>query len=680
MFYTGAGVLPYAFFNNTIYFLIGREHKEVGWTGSNTFSDFGGAVEAAHESAEVLAEYGANPNEYATITAAVEFWEETMGLFYNSQQTFKMLTDQKGIKLASGTYLEHLLRVEYNPFWVELFTNAYNYVLSCAVASKKKIGMMHIPSCPDGFTEKTEIKWISYADLKNAVDMSNPEYRYHFRKTLQSLFKHNDFHQLLAEASIFKDPSIVGFIAPINPEPILPRVEYQWPVFYPNKNELITGHKLIASGPINSVKTQYHHLIVNLPIVIYNEKMAQMFQYIDSINQYHQEVKLYVYLKSLPGAKATDLPIMKNIYWVSKYCPLIDVNLQSKKLGSGSYGDTFLLSGPITKCCSKPLQFVAKSIKHSFDSTQLMNLALDSPCNNVLPKKKITDIFATESVSLAAVNCLVTHSVCYNFPYFYGTSLCQTNNITYMYMQFIEKSFSEETVTDTETDSIILQGLMGLYAMYKLKLVHGDINEHNLSYNLLPPGVTKNPIYQIKSELYLMGPKTNKILYFIDFGMGFIKDVLEPAPRLIKDKQRINNNVNWQKNIEKNIQSDDFKGPGFNAYKGYYVHNSDQADAAYLRRHLLDLYLLSETFNKKFGATKIISEIQKIILPIFYNPYFYALHPERLGYTSAEEIIDKVWELILKNNQIYGKIESYDRFEIRNLNPSDLMFLGNLHT
>ena len=291
MFYSGAGVLPYAFFNNTIYFLIAREHKEAGWSGSNTFSDFGGSVEAKHKSPEVLAEYGAQSNEYATITAAVEFWEETMGLFYDSHQTFKMLTDQKGIKIASGSYLEHLLRIEYNPFWVEIFKNAYNYVLSCAVPSSKKIGMMNIPSCPEGFTEKTEIKWISYLDLKNAVDSSNATYRPEFRNTLKNLFKDTNFQKLLLDASIFKDTSKTGFIAPVSSEPILPQIEYQWPNFYPSKKELV------SDVLINSLKTQYHHLLVQLPFIKNNEKMAQMFHYIDQINQYHQEVKMYVYLK-----------------------------------------------------------------------------------------------------------------------------------------------------------------------------------------------------------------------------------------------------------------------------------------------------------------------------------------------------------------------------------------------
>ncbi len=677
-----AGVLPYAFYNNTIYFLLGREHKEVGWTGGDKLSDFGGAVELEHKQQATLNEFGAVYDEYPMVTAATEFWEETLGLFFTEKETYDLLKKQNGIVVKGAHYYEHLLRVDYNPFWIELFRNAYNYVLSCAVpypGPGGKTGVfMYIPSCPKGYTEKTEIRWVSYADIKNEVDnysQATSEYRPELIGTLKKLFQDPLFPKLLDEASIFVDPHKIGFIAPTEAEKILPTEEYKWPNFYPEKDK-VSG----APGLITTITSQYGALLKSLPIVVTNPKLAAMFNYIDYNNQFHYEVKNFIYLKAVPdsGTK-NEAPILAKSYWTNKYCPLSDGSLTNKVLGSGSYGTAYSVTGPMTKCCSKPLKFVVKSITKAIDSKQLTDIQLDSPfAETIVPKKK-TDIFATEVGSLALTNYLATNSVSYNLPYFYGSALCNLDNTTYMYMQEFSTKFDHATIVDNEIDSLILQGMMAIRALYKVKLVHGDINNLNLAFNLLPATTTKQPVYKYNNTYYV-GPATNKVLSFIDFGMGFVKGLLESTERLEKDKQRINNNVNWNNTVVNNV----LKGDAYAAYKGYYVANPLQENAAYLRRHLLDLYLLFDTFTKKFGISKMTDmnkNVKDPMLKIFSNPMYYANHTNLISgkvTSNMDEVMIYYWDVLIKDLKFSPSIKVYDEIEFQKLNPADLMFLGNL--
>ena len=685
-----AGVLPYAFFNNTIYFLVGKEHKEAGWNGSDKFSDFGGAIEAKHSETKILKEFETtlSHENVARVTAAIEFWEETMGLFYDAKEIHKMLSDPQSIvinnTIGNGKYTGHLMKVDYNPYWVDLFRNAYNYVLSCAVPNPNKQGMMYIPSCPDGYTEKTEIQWISYTDLLAEINANSPKYRPEFMATCRLLFALTTFKELLTQASIFKNPSTIGFVAPIIALPILPtqtpkaEPDYQWPAFYPKNKKNIT-----TPGLINSLKTQYQNLLSSVPgIIVTDPKYVKMFEYIDIINQIHYEIKSFIYVKTAAGNSEDDTPIINMAYWSSKYCPLDDKNLLWNQLGSGAYGITYSMTGKVTKCCPpKPIRFVVKSVNSTtsgIDENQLKNISLDgfSPVtfNTGL---KITDIFATEAASMSATNYLVTKSICYNFPYFYGVAHCSSNNTYYMYMQKIQQSLTQQqqvmisTFNGNDIVSLVLQGIMSIYAMYKLKLVHGDINPDNLAINTSDS--PRHVVYKSGSSYY-MGPKTNKILYFIDFGMGFIKDKLEPEFRVGKDKSRTNNQMNWsptklESYSEKNSHE---------AYKGYYVpksSNTQERDAAYLRRHLLDLFLLFCTFYGTFGNMNMskFDPIKQYIFGIFYNTSYY-IQPSNFpntGITDIPELVNYIW------NKIFDKLKPF-LSDFKTAKPEELMFLGNL--
>jgi hypothetical protein len=681
MSYTGAGIIPFSYFNNTMYFLLGREHKETGWPGSEKLSDFGGSVEEKHKSPATLNEFGAELKDYPMISAATEFWEETMGLFFPKKEVFKMLKNQNSLVVKSDSYAEYFLQLTYNPYWAELYRNAHNYILSCAVPHPSKTGYMYIPSCPEGYVEKTEVIWISYDDLKAATETTTPtQYRPDFLKTMKIAFSKPEFAALLANASIFIDPNKKGFFAPIVPEPIIPVLDQsKWPSFYPQKN-------MVTKSLITDLKSQYSFLLASLPAFVKKPELVLSFNYIDQVNQFNFEVKSFIYNKAVPGAQPTPSPIIPKVYWVNKYCPLEDKTLTNLKIGAGSNGVVHLISGPMTKCCSKSLRFAVKSVHKLIDTTQFKDVILDTnKSDSIVPSKKIlTDIFVTECAASSIVNHLAMTSICYNVPYFYGAASCQTNSTTYMYMQLIENKFSDNVDSSTklpEINSLMLQGLMTLYAFYKVKLVHGDINELNLAFNLLDPGITKRPFYIHKGSYYVSEP-TNKILYFIDYGMAFIKNKLEPAERISKDKSRHNNNVNWLNSEKTGV----IKGHAYEAYKGYYVSGPEFEDAAYIRRHLLDIYLLFDTFTKTFGLTKVnhLNHIKDYVIKPFSNPFYFSKNPEKFatGITTSSALVETMWNTILQTLPTHkitaGSLEVLNQDQFEKLNPSDLMFLGNL--
>ena len=212
------------------------------------------------------------------------------------------------------------------------------------------------------------------------------------RSTRRATDANPNCHQLLKDATIFKDPATQGFVAPLKPEPVLPAVGSLWPPFYPIKG-ITPGDKIITN-----LVTQYAVLFNELPLVASHPQEALMFNYIDSINQMHYETKELIYSKS-------SMPMKGNAYWTGTYCPLSDKGLTNKELGSGQYGIAYSVTGPMTKCCGKPIKFVVKSIKKSdIDMKQLNDIQLAdvaSVSQIISPSgTKLTDIFATEVGSL----------------------------------------------------------------------------------------------------------------------------------------------------------------------------------------------------------------------------------------------------------------------------------------
>ena len=84
-----------------------------------------------------------------------------------------------------------------------------------------------------------------------------------------------------------------------------------------------------------------------------------------------------------------------------------------------------------------------------------------------------------------------------------------------MFMQYMDIKTLSGIPESSPTDDIVsymFQLMMSLRALYKVKLVHGDINVQNIG------GTTFDKKLRSVSKY---------LLYFIDYGMGFIKGILD---------------------------------------------------------------------------------------------------------------------------------------------------------
>lgn len=680
-----AGVLPYTFYLNQLHFLVGREHKEEGWTGSNKLSDFGGAVEAEHKNLTNLSKFSGTATDYPKYTAATEFWEETMGLFYNTQELFNMLKTDTTITYNNGGYAEHLMYVDYDPFWVDLFVNGYNYVLSCAKPSDQKIGYMYIPSCPKGFTEKTEIKWVSYAHIlellnnKSHPDLSN--YRPEFLNTLRKMNQANILKTLSDKANIF-NKSVAPTDVKLMPEPILIEAKdvksSTTKPFYPTLDEIKDigpTDKYIGSDLSTMYKYLFKQLISQLSI---NSAFTSAFDYIDHINQAHFAIKKLIYLKiNHPIIQTTDnhkayedgfkklwnetktIPIItKAVNQSLSYCPTRDLNVMTSAIGEGSYGAVTEITPAKYNDELKIANYVVKTVNNAALS-QLSDIPLevDSP----VIKTKITNIFATEIAALSIINSLPIKSICYNFPYFYGAYTCNENKQMYIYMQKIDTSLDKVTssspMTTNDWDNLTLQGIMSLFTLYSIKMTHGDINVNNIGFNQTD---MRQPVYQYNGQFYL-GKPSNKVFYFIDYGMAFIKDQLEPQSRIDKDKTRMNDGVNWIPTVKDPNSVLGSIVPAF-AYKGYYVPGASLANAATHRRQLLDFYLFAASLPSKY------KHLFTDMINVFANPV--SIGSKNVMPELLKQLLGKLIETD------YVNVVSNE--ELKKIDPNTLRFLGNI--
>lgn len=159
--YEYAGVLPYAIVPPSValsgfVFLLGREHPEQGWSGSNTWADFGGAPDV---------------NELPDVAGAREMWEETMGLLGTQQDLlFRIRMSSQPVTFGPSGGVMWLLPVAFDAQLPTRFANVVDYLSQCTRPHPRKQGFKYLPTCPDGWLEKTALMWISARRLKAAAN------------------------------------------------------------------------------------------------------------------------------------------------------------------------------------------------------------------------------------------------------------------------------------------------------------------------------------------------------------------------------------------------------------------------------------------------------------------------------------------------------------------------------
>jgi len=95
----GAGILPFARHNGSIYLFLGRENKEGGSSAAGKWSDFGGSKEG---------------NESEFDTALREGSEELSGIF-GDMDKLASLVKKTNIIIKTKTFYTYLMEVNYDP-------------------------------------------------------------------------------------------------------------------------------------------------------------------------------------------------------------------------------------------------------------------------------------------------------------------------------------------------------------------------------------------------------------------------------------------------------------------------------------------------------------------------------------------------------------------------------------
>ena len=159
-----AGILPYAVVRGEPVLLLGKEVHINGWSGSGLWAPFGGGVD---------------PGESLHAAALREGYEETMGVFGTPRQLAARIR-RAGARAARWRHrggMTLLMPLELDRNLPRHFRNFYLYSRRC-----------RRQECPEGWYEKTHIRWVPLRKLREDDLRLRPE----FRRTLPSLRRRLD--------------------------------------------------------------------------------------------------------------------------------------------------------------------------------------------------------------------------------------------------------------------------------------------------------------------------------------------------------------------------------------------------------------------------------------------------------------------------------------------------------
>lgn len=196
-----AGILPYAIWSGDIYFLLGEERYQKNFVDSLKWSDFGGGRKA-HE-INILE------------TASREFYEETMGcIFKSEQQILDLLQNEKyDFFVDFEGYRLFVLKVDFRPFDI-----LFEKHLTMANKNPKKL-LQITPNCflderlkPDCL-EKNQVKWFTATQIYHLAKHDNwdsncntkPFLRPGFAAIMRELFSKYDLRNLITGGKFTND-------------------------------------------------------------------------------------------------------------------------------------------------------------------------------------------------------------------------------------------------------------------------------------------------------------------------------------------------------------------------------------------------------------------------------------------------------------------------------------------
>tara|TARA_Y100000389_G_C17449650_1_gene513874 strand:+ start:1255 stop:1734 length:480 start_codon:yes stop_codon:yes gene_type:complete len=156
-----AGILPITYYKNKVYFLFGRETKDVNNKQAGQWSDFGGT----REKGETLFQ-----------TAVREGYEETDGIFGDEQAIGRLIEDYQIEVMNQGKYKIYMVMVPYKKELPKKFRLQYKK------AKKENIKLI---TEHNGLYEKDMIRWFTIDSLKKNINEFRPWYRAVIRKLIK---------------------------------------------------------------------------------------------------------------------------------------------------------------------------------------------------------------------------------------------------------------------------------------------------------------------------------------------------------------------------------------------------------------------------------------------------------------------------------------------------------------
>lgn len=135
-----------------ILYLLGQEANVPGWSEANKWSDFGGGLKDAKE----------DPID----AMAREATEETMGMRGCAVAlAAEIRKDGRIFNLPEFKAIVCILDTAYDPTLAEHYNNTYKHLTQCMKDHPSWKGFRNIPSCPEGYLEKVQLRWWSEKDI-----------------------------------------------------------------------------------------------------------------------------------------------------------------------------------------------------------------------------------------------------------------------------------------------------------------------------------------------------------------------------------------------------------------------------------------------------------------------------------------------------------------------------------
>jgi hypothetical protein len=156
-----AGILPVAYHNKKVYFLLSRETVDVKFKDAGKWSDFGGKREKGED---------------LKTTAIREGFEESDGIFGNQKDIEYLINNSLIKKLRVNHYTTHIIQVPYVKDLPQVFRKNYLNVLK---TNKKKV----LES--NGLYEKDMLRWVELKNLRNFI----PKMRNWYKAVIKVVIK-----------------------------------------------------------------------------------------------------------------------------------------------------------------------------------------------------------------------------------------------------------------------------------------------------------------------------------------------------------------------------------------------------------------------------------------------------------------------------------------------------------